>query len=50
MPDTTIDIIRSRAGAGLGSITANGIVPLLGFEEPDGFGEETSSDEIEEAC
>jgi hypothetical protein len=50
MPDALVDIIRSGSGTGLGGVTTDDIVPVLGLEIPDCAGEETGGDEVEETC
>lgn len=49
MPDALPDVVGSCAGASLGSIASGYVVPVLGFEIPDGSREESSSDKVEEA-
>lgn len=49
VPDTLVDIIRSRSGSKFCGITSDYLVPLVCLEVPDSSGEQTSSHEIEEA-
>jgi hypothetical protein len=49
VPDTLVDVIRSRSGTKFCGITSDYFVPFICLEIPDRSGEETSSDEIEEA-
>lgn len=49
VPNALIDIIRASTGAELGSLTTNVLVPLLVLKVPDGAGEETGGDEVQEA-
>jgi hypothetical protein len=49
VPDTLVYVIRTSSGSELRGITSNYLVPSVCFQIPYASGEETSSDEIEEA-
>lgn len=49
MPDTLADIVGTGSRTRFGGITTDDIVPGVVLEVPDGTGEETSGDEVEEA-
>jgi len=46
VPDTSANIIRTRASTELRSIRSNYLIPFICFQVPHGPREETSSDEI----
>jgi len=46
MPDTLVDIIRSRAIPELSSVAPHHVVPLLLFESPDGSREQPGRHEV----
>lgn len=49
MPHALTDIVGARAGACFAGVAADGVVPGVILEKPDGAGEETGGDEVEEA-
>lgn len=49
MPDTPVNIVRSRTISEFRGITADNLVPLLLLEEPNGAREETCGDKVEKA-
>ena len=49
VPHAFADVVAAWAGADLGCVAANDLVPGVNFEAPDGFAEETCGDKIEEA-
>lgn len=49
MPDALSDVIRSRTGTCLGSITTNYVVPSIVLQIPDASGEEAGSNQVEDA-
>ena len=49
VPDRGADVVGARAGAYLGGVAADDVVPVLLLEVPDGFAEEARGDEVEEA-
>lgn len=49
MPHALVNVIRAGAGAQLGSIAADNVVPLLRLQVPYRTGEEAGGDEVEEA-
>lgn len=48
VPDTLVDVVRTRARANFCCITSDDVVPGVNFEGPDGFAEESGGDEIQE--
>jgi len=49
MPHRLADVIRAGPGPDLGRVAADGVVPLLRLEEPDGAAEEARRHEVEHA-
>jgi hypothetical protein len=49
VPDTPVNIVRSRTISEFRGITADNLVPLLLLKEPDGAREETCGDKVEKA-
>jgi hypothetical protein len=49
VPDTLVYVIRTSSGSEFRGITSNYLVPSVRFQIPHASGEETGSDEIEEA-
>jgi hypothetical protein len=49
VPDTLVDIIRTSSSSKFRSITSDDRIPLVCLQIPYGSGEETGSNEIEEA-
>ena len=49
MPHDVVNVVGSRAGAKLGGVAADNLVPLALLKGPDGTGEQASADEIQQA-
>ncbi len=49
VPDGLVGVVGARAGADLGGVTTDDVVPLLLLQGPDGTGKETGSDQVEQA-
>jgi hypothetical protein len=50
VPDALVNVVGAGAGADAIGVAANDFVPCVCFECPDGFGEETCSYQVKEAC
>ncbi|RKK06791.1 hypothetical protein BFJ66_g17645 [Fusarium oxysporum f. sp. cepae] len=46
MPDTVVDIVRSKTISDFRNITADSLVPLLLLKEPDGARKETYCNKV----
>ncbi len=49
MPNALGDVVATSAGAEFSSIGAHDLIPSGLLEVPDGFGEQTCSDEVQKA-